>query len=308
MQNPLTHLPAPLPSQAPQPGTQAPRPRRRRWLKVFVGLFVLLLFLVGAAPTIIAKTGLRNRIARLAVPDLNGTLDIGGASLGWFSPIELRDVSLTDPQGRVVAHVPKVTSSKSLFSLIRNRAALGEFTLDRPNVDVVCEKNSSNLEEVLKKFFQDDGSPRGTTRPEVTVRVTGGTLILRDAEKGMSGEFRDLDATIHCPALRSDPVTVKLSRERAGKTRRGHRRGRLRSHQALDERPRSGIAGASASSRRTESRGRRVAHSRPDSNLEQRLRDYRRQARRAEPRARRTVVERRHAAIRFGRSSAENGQ
>ncbi len=189
MQNPLTHLPAPSPSQAPQPGTQAPRPRRRRWLKVFVGLFVLLLFLVGAAPTIIAKTGLRNRIARLAVPDLNGTLDIGGASLGWFSPIELRDVSLTDPQGRVVAHVPKVTSSKSLFSLIRNRAALGEFTLDRPNVDVVCEKNSSNLEEVLKKFFQDDGPPRGTTRPEITVRVSGGTLILRDAEKGMSGEF-----------------------------------------------------------------------------------------------------------------------
>src|SRR4249920_2659898 len=135
MQNPLPHLPAPLPSQAPQPGTQPPRPRRRLWLKVFVGLFVLLLFLVGAAPTIIAKTGLRNRIARQAASDLNGTLDIGSASLGWFSPIELRDVSVTDLQGRIVAQVPSVTSSKSLFSLLFNRAALGEFTLDRPNVD-----------------------------------------------------------------------------------------------------------------------------------------------------------------------------
>jgi translocation and assembly module TamB len=217
MQNPLTQLPVPAPSQTPQPGTPTPKSRRRRWLKILVGLFVLLLFLVGAVPTIVAKTGLRNVIARRVATDLNGTLDIGSASLGWFSPIELRDLSLTDPQGRVIAQVPKVTSSKSLVSLLCNRSSLGEFTLERPHVDVVCESNSTNLEEVLRKLLHDDGSPRGPTRPEVTVRVVAGTLALRDGEKGMAGEFRDLEATIHCPPLRSDPVAVKLAANAPGK-------------------------------------------------------------------------------------------
>src|SRR5262245_1409749 len=121
--------PIPSPAHASSQPTAPQRPRRR-WLRMLLALLAVLLLVVWFAPTIVAKTGLRNRLARKAAADLHGTLDIGSASLGWFSTIELRDVTLTDAQGRVVARLPKVTSSKSLIGLLRDQSTLGELTLD----------------------------------------------------------------------------------------------------------------------------------------------------------------------------------
>src|SRR5688572_24215156 len=90
------------PSQQQQSAPTVTPKRRRRVPRIILGLFVLLALGVWFAPTIIARTSLRNHIVRNAAHDLNGTLDVGDASLGWFSPIELRDVTLTDPQGHVV--------------------------------------------------------------------------------------------------------------------------------------------------------------------------------------------------------------
>src|SRR5437879_4950510 len=87
-----------------------PPKRRRRWLKWAVGAIVLLLLVVAFAPTIVARTPLRNRIARSALADLHGSVEVGGASLGWFSPIELRDVTVKDSLGRTLLVAPKITS------------------------------------------------------------------------------------------------------------------------------------------------------------------------------------------------------
>ena len=208
MSDPVTQTPAPTTS--PSQSTTPAKPRRR-WVKVLAALFVLLLLGAWFAPTVIAKTGLRNRLARQAAADLNGSLDIGSASLGWFSPVELRDVTLADSQGRVVARIPKITSSKTLLALVRDRSALGEFALDRPTIEVICEKKTTNLEDALRKYLQDDGTPRGATRPEVTVKVTSGTLTFRDAENGQASEFTDLTRSFPCqrrgpiPSRRKSP-------------------------------------------------------------------------------------------------------
>src|SRR5262249_21358304 len=124
------------------------------------------------------------------------------------SPVELRDVALTDAQGRVVARVPKVTSGRTLLGLLRDSANPGEFTLERPAIEVVCGPDGTNVEDVFRKFIED-ASPPAPTRTPVTVRVTDGPLTLRDGER--TGEFRGIDATVGVPASRSEPVTVKLS-------------------------------------------------------------------------------------------------
>lgn len=194
--NPLTQ--SPLAAQAP------PTPHRRRWPKLLAGLVALLLVVVWFAPAVVAKTTLRNIIVRKAAAGLNGTVEVGGASLGWFSPVELRDVVLKDAQGRTVATIPKVTSSKTLFALIRSQTDLGEFTLERPAVDVLFENGTTNLEELFK-----DDSPPQPTRPQVSVRITDGTLGLRDGNH--ASELRQLDATVVIPATRSEPITAKLT-------------------------------------------------------------------------------------------------
>lgn len=188
--------------------------RRRRWPKVLAGAVVLLLLAAWFAPAVVARTSLRNRIARRAAADLNGTLDVGGASLGWLSRVELRDVTLTDAQGRVVARIPKVTSGRTLLGLLRDPSNPGEFTLDRPAVEVVCGPHGTNVEDVFRKFIEDVGPPAATRTP-VTVRVTDGTLTLRDGDR--TGEFRGIDATVSVPAARAEPVAVRLAANAPGR-------------------------------------------------------------------------------------------
>ena len=52
---------------------------------------------------------------------------------------------------------------------------------------------------------------------DIIVKLDQMNWWLRDAETGAAGEFRELDATIGIPALRSEPVAVKLTANAPGK-------------------------------------------------------------------------------------------
>lgn len=198
---------------APPPAVAAATPesppRRRRWLRLLVGSLFLLVLTALASPAIVAKTPLRNWAARTALADLKGTVEVGGASLRWFGPVELRDVVVKDAQGRTLLSVPRVTSSKSLVALIRDRSDLGEFTIDRPAIDIVCEGTTTNLEDTFAAYLKDDGTPPRPTRPAVAVRVDDGALTVRDGSQ--TWQFTVVDVTAAVPAARTEPVTAKLS-------------------------------------------------------------------------------------------------
>src|SRR4051794_1977883 len=170
-----------IPGLIPQTAPAAPVRRRRRWSRAVLPLVLLILAVLWFAPAVVARSGLRNRFIREATADLRGTVTVGGASLGWFSPVELRDVTVKDEQGRTLLAVPKVTGSKSLYALMRDRSEPGEFTVEGPTVVIVCEKGTTNLEDAIANFLKDDAAPPGPTRTPVSLRVTGGKVVLRDA-------------------------------------------------------------------------------------------------------------------------------
>ena len=174
-----------MPAQNAAPAPSSPAPpvaarRRRRWTRAILPVSLLLLAAGWFAPAVVARTELRNRFARQALAEFRGGVTVGGASLGWFSPVELRDVTVQDEQGRTLLAVPKVTSSKTLSALLRDRSDPGEFTIEGPTAEVVCENQSSNLEDALANYPKHE-QPDGPTRTPVVVRVTGGRLTLRDA-------------------------------------------------------------------------------------------------------------------------------
>ncbi|MBX9625047.1 MAG: hypothetical protein K2X82_14665, partial [Gemmataceae bacterium] len=189
--------------------------RRRRWPRRLLGLLVLLTVGVWFAPAVAAKTGLAGRLVRGAAADLRGSVAVGGVSLGWFSPVELRDVVVTDRQGRTLLSVPKVTSSKTLFALVRDRSDLGEFAVERPAAAVVCENGTTNLEDALGEYLKDDGRPPSPTRPAVVVKVNDGRLTVRDADR--MTEAGGIAATVAVPGSRSEPITAKLTAASPGK-------------------------------------------------------------------------------------------
>jgi translocation and assembly module TamB len=205
-----TVTPPPVKPPAQPAAVPAPGSRRRRWLKRLLPLPTFLVLGVWFAPAIVAKTELRNRFARQALADLHGSVHVGSASLGWFTPVELRDVTIRDEAGRAVVSVPKVTSQKSLFALARNQSEPGEFTLEKPTIAVVCEKNTTNLETAFAEYLKDDGKPPAPTRTPVALRVTGGTLTLTDIEGGTKS-VEDINAAVSVPATRAEPITVKVT-------------------------------------------------------------------------------------------------
>ena len=194
-----------MPAAAKPP---APKRKRRRWVRYTAGPLLLLALAAWFAPSVVAHTGLRNKFIRDAATGLKGDVTAAGASLGWFSPVALRDVRVTDPQGRVLLAVPKVTSSKTLLALIRDRSDLGEFRVERPAVEIVAENGTTNLEDAFAEFLKDE-SPAGTTHAAVTVTVSDGTFTFRAADK--TWQFDAVQASVAVPRSRSEPVAAKLS-------------------------------------------------------------------------------------------------
>ena len=193
----------------PSPTAALPSRSRRRWLKWVVGVLLVLLMAVWFAPSVAARTGLRNHLARRVAHKLHGSIVVGSASLGWLAPVELRQLVLTDAHGRVVVSIPKATSSKSLVALLWSRADLGEFHLEQPTVDVVVENGSTNLEDLLQAYWPDD-SPAAPRVP-VQVRVTAGRFRVREAHTGQTGELENVDATVTIPSGTAEPVVAQLS-------------------------------------------------------------------------------------------------
>lgn len=212
----VTPPPVTPPKTAAAPAAPAPRPSRlRRWLKRLLPLTVLLVLGTWFAPVVVAKTSLRNRLAQKALADVRGTVDVGSASLGWFSQVELRDVTIKDEAGRTLVSVPKITSQKQLFDLARDRANVGEITLDSPTIAVVCEKGTTNLEVAFAKYLEDRTEP-AATRAALALRVTGGTLTITDADTNKTASVEGIGATVSVPASRTEQLAVKLTATTGG--------------------------------------------------------------------------------------------
>src|SRR5262245_25288735 len=101
------------------------RPQPRRWRRRLLITSFVLGLLIFFAPWVVAKTGLFQYGLDKAFADFDGKARAGGASLSWFSPVELRDVRITDARGRTLLAAPKITTSKTLAGLLVDRRNLG---------------------------------------------------------------------------------------------------------------------------------------------------------------------------------------
>src|SRR5262245_33762491 len=101
-------------------------PGRKLGTLLLVGVLFLGI-LAWAAPWIVGHTPLRDVIAQRIFSNLKGTIVVGEASLGWFSPLVLHDVVVNDSQGRSLLNAPKIESSQALLALLFDRADLGTF-------------------------------------------------------------------------------------------------------------------------------------------------------------------------------------
>lgn len=181
--------------------TRRDESRRRRPGRLLMLSAGLLAALVWLAPLVVAKTALLERITNRLLADLNGSIRIGSASLGWFSPVRLNGLELHDDSGNVVVDIRSIVSEKSLLSLIVSPSELGTFRALGPTVTLEVDGNGTNLERLLGDLVPAADSnvepPSGTANQlSAELIIAGGTIDVQDLQDGRRWLIEQLEATL----------------------------------------------------------------------------------------------------------------
>jgi hypothetical protein len=191
-------------------------PRKRSISKGLAVLGLLLLGLVLIAPNLIGWTGqLQTAVDRFV--HLDGQLQIGSSSLGWFQKVRLKNILLKNTEGEIIAKIEEIESSKSLLMLCLNQQDLGEFTVRQADVSLVTWPAGSNLEQVFQPMIStpQEGEPGKSSLPQVTLNLTNSRLSFKRLEDDQWYDLVDTAAKLEVlPA--SNQLTLKLQATNGG--------------------------------------------------------------------------------------------
>ncbi|NQU75909.1 MAG: hypothetical protein HQ546_06310, partial [Planctomycetes bacterium] len=186
-----------------------PKPRkRRRWLRVLIGIVILLLALVALAPTLVS-TSLGRKMVVSAVNDrIRGKVQIEDMPLGWFSTCSVDGLAVIDPQGRKTLDVKRIVLSKGLLSLVwsRKNKDLGQIDIDTPQADLYMDTDG-NL-SLAQAFEQKNPQPPATKQPEgtsstdmaIVLRLNAGKVRLVNPD-GVEYVVKDLAGSLRIKTL-----------------------------------------------------------------------------------------------------------
>ena len=191
---------------------------RPRWVIATAAAGLLILWLL---PTLVAYTPLFTWIVNRTAADLNGTVTVGSASLGWFSPIVLGDVAVRDQEDRPLAEIPKVCGDRSLLSVLMDTSRLGRFRLEEPKFTLVLRDDGSNLEDALAEYLN---SEKPQEKVDVAVEIVDGSVAVEEARGKRSWQVEKFQLAARAPISRSKPVELEVS----GVVPEGQRKGQFK--------------------------------------------------------------------------------
>jgi translocation and assembly module TamB len=164
--------------------TDADRPKKDRspWPRRLISLAIVLILIVWALPIIVVNTPMLGWAVNRATSDLNGQVELGSASLGWFSPIEIDKIVVLDDAKKPVAEIKSVRISKTLFALAMNSSDLGTVRITEPVVQVeLGSDGTTNLEKLAENYLSDPDGTADSDQPlAIDLKISDGKLIVVD--------------------------------------------------------------------------------------------------------------------------------
>ena len=135
----------------PTAGSPSTPAKRRRWW--LWGTLATLAVIVWLLPGIVVHTPLLHWILGKATADLNGSVTVDSASLGWLSPVAVEGVEVKDAKGEPCCRCRAWPAIGRWLAIVCNYTNLGQFTLDGPKLSLVLRDDGSNLEDLLAKYL-----------------------------------------------------------------------------------------------------------------------------------------------------------
>lgn len=200
-------------------GNEYEVPQRSRGRKLLV-VAALGLGLLWLAPTIVAKTPLLGLVVNADTFNVDGTLDIRSASLGWFSPIRLWDVEVRDPEGGLFVRVPKVVGERSLLKILLNRSDWGDMRFEEPTLRLVLDAEGSNAERVFAPWLNNDETQSLETTA-VNLRISDAQATVIDEVRNQSWRLEDVQLSADVPQHLSQETKLTVGANVDAPTERG---------------------------------------------------------------------------------------
>lgn len=182
------------------------RPSRLRTVLLLASILLLL----ALAPTLIGASPLRNHLLNLALASEQGTIHSGGATLGWFSSLSVRDLEVRDAEGEVLLSAPAIRLNKSLIGLLFDSARLGTIRVEQPQLWIKLRQDGSNVEDFIAPWLEPSDS-ESTTRVALDLEISGGTLYLEDQVAQQNWELREWGTTLGLSTLEPTPLVLKTT-------------------------------------------------------------------------------------------------
>lgn len=155
------------------------RSRRPGWI-LRLGLLSTVLATVSLllAPWFLSSPALVNSaIKRLGGLEPLG-VQVGGVTVGWFSPAAVSDIKLMDASGAVLASVQSISTEKGIIGWVTDPSNLGTVTIQGVDADVIISGGSTNLEEALAGLLHQEQTEDPVAK---TSRTLSGSVMISDA-------------------------------------------------------------------------------------------------------------------------------
>ena len=178
------------------------QPKKRHLRAVGMGLFATMLIASVAVALLprwlVSANGVRQLIIR-SIPNLQGDVSVGSASIGWYKPLRIRDIEIHSPGSKSVPiRIGNIKSTQGLLEIIRRGGRLGLVTVNDTEINLTYDENHiSNLQETIGKanvikqpITQSENSIPSVIQPTGTVdeRVR---ISVQDARVQINGPWTD---------------------------------------------------------------------------------------------------------------------
>ncbi|HWB00433.1 MAG TPA: hypothetical protein VG713_18190 [Pirellulales bacterium] len=168
------------------------------------GMFVMLVLLIAlaaAAPTIVLRTPLGEKLLAMATAEVHGSVKIDQIDFGWLAPLEIANLQVLDSAGKPVLTVAHLKSDVTLLGMLKSRGSFGAVRIEEPVAIVELENGQTNFQEVFGAYFQHHAAGP-IELPTFELEFVEGSVIVVDRRTSAEWRFDPISAKVGLAANR----------------------------------------------------------------------------------------------------------
>jgi len=184
---------------------QAKRPRKIKLGKwILIALLVIVLLLFFTIPAFLSSERGRNFIISRINSSVDGKVDIGSFSFGWFKGLRVTDFTFTDNHGKALVNVKEIFTRPVYTSLVFGQMALGKTVIKQPEIVINLikkpEHQPDDTSRQSRQFTQKKNKTTVVIPEKIDLELTGGSITINSASQNgriQSLKLKDIESKVN---------------------------------------------------------------------------------------------------------------